>query len=73
MISPEPGYYKSFRIHLFPIQDEKSELTYLVLHFHLEEQYPEQVIHSNLILNISIHVSPAIYGPPPPSIMYSYT
>lgn len=43
MISPEPGYYKSFKIHLFPIQDEKSELTYMVLNFHMEEQYPEQV------------------------------
>jgi len=43
MISPEPGYYKSFKIQLFPLQEEKSNLTYLVLNFHLEEQYPEQV------------------------------
>lgn len=43
MISPEPGYYKSFKITLFPIQEENSELNYLILHFHLEEQYPEQV------------------------------
>ena len=50
MISPEPGYYKSFKIHLFPIQDEKSELTYMVLNFHMEEQYPEQVFLFQIII-----------------------
>lgn len=47
MISPEPGYYKSFEIRLFPIQDERTEDSYIVLHFHLEEQYPEQVCFSS--------------------------
>ena len=50
MISPEPGYYKSFKIHLFPIQDEKSELTYMVLNFHMEEQYPDQVCLYKIII-----------------------
>lgn len=54
MISPEPGYYKSFKIHLFPIQEENSELNYLILHFHLEEQYPEQVCIDNFSINNNI-------------------
>ena len=55
MISPEPGYYKSFKIHLFPIQDDQSQSTYLLLNFHLEEQYPEQVpnlIHDFININL---------------------
>ena len=42
MNPPEPGFYKSLTVTLSPDHAGNTEVMFISITFHLEEQYPEQ-------------------------------